>query len=104
MSILALMNSSTIISSLFFTGQAFNVANLIVDAVLFPTLFVIVMFIKLSGLQLLVMQGCYIILIGLIGLLFIFSCIIFDIVPGGSIWSLLSWLTLVFSCLTHADE
>ena len=84
MSILALMNLSTIISSLFFTDPAFNVTNLIVGVVLFPILFVIVMFIKLFGLWLLVLQGCSLILIGLIGLLFNFSCLIFDIVPGGS--------------------
>ena len=82
MAILALMNLSTIISPLFFfTNLAFNVANLIVDDVLFPILFVIVVFTIFSGLQLLVMQGCSMLLIDL---LFIFNCLIFDIVPGGS--------------------
>ena len=99
-SILALMNSSTIISSLFFTDLACNVANL-VDDVLFPILFVIVMFTKFFGLQLLVMQGCSVLLTGI---LFILSCLIFVIVLGGSTWILLSWLTLVFSCLSCADE
>ena len=84
MSILALMNSSTNISFLSFTDQAFNVANLIVDVVLFPIMFFIVMFIKLFGLWLLVKQGCSVILIGLMGIPFIFSHLIFDIVPGGN--------------------
>ena len=81
MSILTLMNSFTIISSLFFTDLAFSVANFIVDAVLFPILFVTVTFTMLSRLQLFVMQGGLIILIGL---LFIISCLIFDTVLGGS--------------------
>ena len=75
------MNSFIIISSLFFTDLAFSVASFIVDAVYFPISLVTVTYTKLSLLQLCVMWGCFIILIGL---LFLLSCLILDTVPGGS--------------------
>ena len=81
-SILALMNSFTIISSLFFTDLAFSVVIFIVDAVSFPILLVTVTYMRLLQLQLFVMWGC---LVSLIGLLFILNCLILDIVPGGII-------------------
>ena len=81
MSIFALMNSFTIISSLFFIDLAFSVAGFIVDAVSFPILLVTVTYNRLSWLQLFVMQGC---LVTVIGLFFILCCLILDIVPGGS--------------------
>ena len=80
MSIFALMNLFTIISSLFFTDLSFSVASFIVDAVSFPILLMTVTYNGLSWLQLFVMQGCW---VTLIGLLFILSCLILDIVPGG---------------------
>ena len=55
MSIFALMNSFTIISSLFFTDHAFSVASFIVDTVSFPILFVTVTYNRLSQLWLFVM-------------------------------------------------
>ena len=59
----------------------FSVASFIMDAVSFPILLVTVTYMRLSWLQLFVMQGC---LVPLIGLLFILDCLIFDIVFGGS--------------------
>ena len=81
MSILALMNAFTIILSLVFTDLAFSVASFIVNAVSFPILLVTVTYMRLSQLQLFVMWGC---LVSLTGVLFIFSCLILDIVLGGS--------------------
>ena len=81
MSILALMNSFTIISSLVFTDLAFSVASLIVVVVSFPILLITVAYMRFSQLQLFVMWGC---LVPLIGLLFILNCLILDIVPDGS--------------------
>ena len=81
MSNFALMNSLTIISSLFFTDLAMSVASFIVNALSFPIVLVTVTYNRLFWLQLFVIQGC---LVNLIGLLFILSCLILDIVPGGS--------------------
>ena len=81
MSTLVLMKSFTIILSLFFTDLTLSVASFIVDAVSFPILLVTVTYTRLAWLQLFVMQGC---LVSLISLLFILSCMILDIVPGGS--------------------
>ena len=80
-SILALMNSFTIISSLFLTELAFSMASVIVDAVSVPILLVTLMCTKLSRLQLFVIQ-CHSIIF--IGFLFILSCLTHDILPGGS--------------------
>ena len=75
------IHSFTIILSLFFIDLAFSVASFIVDAASFPILLVTVTYNRLSWLWLSVMQGC---LVTLVGLLFILSHLILDIVPGGS--------------------
>ena len=99
-SILALMNPLTIISFLFLTDLAFSVASLIVDTVSVPILLVSLIYTKLSWLQLFVIWYHS---DTLIGFWFILSCVICNIVPGGT-QSLLSWLTFVFGCLSCAGE